>query len=94
MDLQTRKISFIQEFLNFQSEEIILRFEKLLKREKNRITSNKLEPMTLEEFNERIDTSIEDSNNDRVTEANELLSEIKKSSYIIESRTRSLANKH
>ncbi len=80
MDLQTRKISFIQEFLNFQSEEIILRFEKLLKREKNRITSNKLEPMTLEEFNERIDTSIEDSNNDRVTEANELLSEIKKSS--------------
>jgi len=80
MDLQTRKISFIQEFLNFQSEEIILRFEKLLKREKNRITSNKLEPMTLEEFNERIDTSIEDSNNDRVIEANELLSEIKKSS--------------
>ena len=78
MDLQTRKISFIQEFLNFQSEEIILRFEKLLKKEKNRITSNKLEPMTLEEFNERIDTSMEDSNNERVTEANELLSEIEK----------------
>ena len=78
MDLQTRKISFIQEFLNFQSEEIILRFEKLLKKEKNRITSNKLEPMTLEEFNERIDASMEDSNNERVTEANELLSEIEK----------------
>ncbi len=78
MDLQTRKISFIQEFLNFQSEEIILRFEKLLKKEKNRITSNKLEPMTLEEFNERVDASVEDSNNDRVTEANELLSEIEK----------------
>jgi len=78
MDLQTRKISFIQEFLNLQSEEIILRFEKLLKKEKNRITSNKLEPMTLEEFNERIDASMEDSNNERVTESNELLSEIEK----------------
>lgn len=78
MDLQTRKISFIQEFLNFQSEEIILRFEKLLKKEKNRITSNKLEPMTIEEFNGRIDASMEDSNNERVTEANELLSEIEK----------------
>jgi len=78
MDLQTRKISFIQEFLNFQNEEIILRFEKLLKKEKNRITSNKLEPMTLEEFNRRIDTSLEDSNNDRITESSELLSEIEK----------------
>lgn len=78
MDLQTRKISFIQEFLNLQSEEIILRFEKLLKKEKNRITSNKLEPMTLEEFNERIDASMEDSNNERVIESNELLSEIEK----------------
>ena len=78
MDLQTRKISFIQEFLNFQNEEVVLRFEKLLKQEKTRITSNKLSPMTLEEFNRRIDTSIDDSNNDRITEAKELLSEIEK----------------
>ena len=31
MDLQTRKISFVQEFLNLQSEEIILQFEKMSK---------------------------------------------------------------
>jgi len=78
MDLQTRKISFIQEFLNFQNEEIILRFEKLLKNEKTKITSDKIDSMTLEEFNKRIDTSMDDSNNDRITEANELLSEIEK----------------
>ncbi len=78
MDIQTRKISFIKEFLNFQNEEIILRFEKLLRKEKQRITSNKLEPMTLEEFYKRIDISLEDSNNDRVTESSELLSEIEK----------------
>ncbi len=78
MDLQTRKISFIKEFLNFQSEEIILRFEKLLKQEKKRIASDELEPMTLEEFNKRIDISMEDSNNERVTESGELLSQIEK----------------
>jgi len=76
MDLQTRKISFIQEFLNLQNEEIILRFEELLKKEKKRITSNELEPMTLGEFNKRINNSMEDSLNDRITESDKLVSEI------------------
>jgi len=78
MDLQTRKISFVQEFLNLQSEEIILQFEKLLRREKKKITSKELNPLTLDEFNSRIDTSLEDSEEDRLTESSELLSEIKK----------------
>lgn len=78
MDLQTRKIQFVQEFLNFQSEEIIHRFEKLLRREKMRKSSAEFEPMTLEEFNKRIDRSIEDSNSDRVIESDKLLSEIEK----------------
>ena len=34
MDLQTRKIEFVQEFLKIQSEEAIERLEKLLKKEK------------------------------------------------------------
>ncbi|RLD45049.1 MAG: hypothetical protein DRI89_02195 [Bacteroidetes bacterium] len=78
MDLQTRKISFVQEFLNLQSEEIILQFEKLLRREKKKISSKELNPMTLEEFNSRIDTSLEDSGKGRLTESSELLSEIEK----------------
>jgi len=78
MDLQTRKISFVQEFLNLQSEEIILQFEKLLRREKKKISSKELNPMTLEEFNSRIDTSLEDSDKGRLTESSELLSEIEK----------------
>jgi hypothetical protein len=78
MDLQTRKIQFIQEFLNLQSEEIINRFEKLLRSEKKRISKNRIEPLTLVEFNKRIDTSMEDSLNDRVMESNELLSKIEK----------------
>ena len=34
MDLQTRKIEFVQEFLKIQSEEAIGRLEKLLKEKK------------------------------------------------------------
>jgi hypothetical protein len=32
MDLQTRKLTFVKEFLNIQSEEIVDRFEKMLKK--------------------------------------------------------------
>jgi hypothetical protein len=78
MDLQTRKISFVQEFLKLQNEEIISLFEKLLRKERKKISSKKLEPMTLEEFNKRIDLSLEDSEKGRLTESNELLSEIEK----------------
>ncbi|OQX78392.1 MAG: hypothetical protein B6D61_05690 [Bacteroidetes bacterium 4484_249] len=78
MDLQTRKISFVQEFLNLQNEEIISLFEKLLRKETKKISTKRLEPMTLEEFNKRIDLSIEDSEKDRLTESNKLLSEIEK----------------
>ena len=57
-----------------QSEELISRFERLMK------TNNDEEfsPFSNEEFNERIDESIEDSKNDRITESDELFSEIKK----------------
>lgn len=72
MDIQTRKIEFVQAFLKLQSEELISRFEKLLKSEK----PTTIQPMTLEELNERIDKSLSDSQNDRVTEAHQLIEEI------------------
>jgi len=78
MDIQTRKISFVQEFLKLQNEKIILRFEKLLQNEKKNIVENDIQPMSIEEFNRRIDLSLEDSKKGRLTEANELISEIEK----------------
>jgi hypothetical protein len=36
MDLQTRKISFVQEFLSIQSEEVISSLEKYFKKEKKK----------------------------------------------------------
>jgi hypothetical protein len=77
MDLQSRKIQFVQEFLKLQSEEAIARLEKLLKMEK-KWDGNGLEPMTVKEFNDRIDKSMEDSEKGRLTNVDDLLAEIEK----------------
>jgi len=73
MDIQTRKIEFIQAFLKLQNEKVISLFENLLKSE----TRKTLKPMSIEKLNERVDSSIFDSENDNVTETKSLLKEIK-----------------
>ncbi len=77
MDLQTRKIEFIQEFLKLQSEEAIARLEKLLKKERKATVSKDLKPMTKEELNQRIDQSESDFRNNRFKRTSELLSKYK-----------------
>jgi hypothetical protein len=78
MDLQTRKIAFVQEFLSIQNEEIVSRLEKLLKKEKIEIKDKPFKPMSVAELNRRIDQSEQDSINGRLTESKDLLKEIKK----------------
>ena len=68
MDLQSRKIEFMQEFLKVQSEEVISRLESILRKGKE----NDLKPMTIEEFNLRIDKSMNDSENGKLIESSEL----------------------
>jgi len=85
MDLQTRKLEFIKEFLKIQSEEVVLRLEIILKKE-NKTTKEEEEeeeeenfkPMTINQFNARIDQSMEDSKNNRLIEASEFKSKIDK----------------
>jgi hypothetical protein len=78
MDLQTRKTAFVQEFLSIESEEVISRFEKLLKNRKKTKKDIDFQPMTIAEFNRRIDQSEQDSINGRLTEMNDFLAEIEK----------------
>lgn len=59
MDIQTRKIEFVQAFLKLQSEELVSLFENILNSE----TKEDLKPMTIEEFNSRIDQSEKDFKN-------------------------------
>ena len=74
MDLQSRKIEFMQEFLKIQSEEVISRLENLLRKEKQESFNS----MTVEEFNLRIDKSMEDSINGKLIEASDLKAKIEK----------------
>ncbi|MFK5891118.1 MAG: hypothetical protein QM486_10365 [Flavobacteriaceae bacterium] len=68
MNIQARKIEFIQEFLKLQSEEVILRMEKFLKMEKELI----INPMSTKELNKRLELSESDFENNNYKTNSEL----------------------
>jgi hypothetical protein len=74
MNLEARKIEFVKKILNLQSEEIISRLEKFLKKEKKSINETIFEPMTPEDFNKRIDQSEIDFLNNRFKTSDALIS--------------------
>jgi hypothetical protein len=78
MNLQTRKLELIKNFLTIQNEELISNIEDLLMINQNLIKNNKILPFTLIELQNRIDKSLEDSKNGKVIEVNELIEEIEK----------------
>ena len=78
MDLQTRKLEFIKDFLKLNSEEAVIKLEKLLRRQRQEDSERDLVPMTLEELNSRIDESMLDSQSGRLTNSEKLKSEIDK----------------
>jgi len=72
MDIQSRKLTFIQEFLLRQNEDIILGLEKMLKKHKSIGYEESLKPMSMEQFNADFDQSLEDLANDNVISARDL----------------------
>ena len=78
MNIEARKIEFIQEFLKLQREETISKLEKILQKERKYSDNKKTDTMSARELNKRIDKSMEDSRNGRLTEADDLLAEIEK----------------
>ncbi|MCO5229927.1 MAG: hypothetical protein M9958_02095 [Chitinophagales bacterium] len=73
MDIQTRKIEFIQSFLKLQSEEVISKLEKILKKNQVDETSEDLKPFSIEELNNRIAQSEKDFDNGKFKTTSELL---------------------
>lgn len=76
MDLETRKISFVQEFLRLQNEEIVSGLEKLLRKRKAELIERNLKPMSMEQYNSEIDQAMEDSANRRMIKATDLKAKI------------------
>ena len=74
MDLPTRKIEFVKAFLKIQSEEVIDRLEKLLKKESIDSNNDSFNPMSEEELNNRVEQSELDFQNNRFKSSAELLS--------------------
>tara|TARA_B100000949_G_C14011628_1_gene337521 strand:- start:203 stop:445 length:243 start_codon:yes stop_codon:yes gene_type:complete len=78
MDLEARKISFVQEFLRLQNEEIVSGLEKLLRKSKAELTEKNFKPMSMEQYNAEIDQAMEDSKNGRMIKATDLKAKIQK----------------
>ena len=76
MDIQARKIHFVEEFLRVADDELVTKLENVLKVERKKKMEKELNPMTLKEFNEIIDQSEADYTNGRVSEARHLLNQI------------------
>lgn len=77
MNIEARKIEFIQEFLKLQSEEAISRLEKILKKEKKASDERRFQPMTVDELNKRIKQSESDFKNNRFKTSSDLLAKYK-----------------
>ncbi|MEY5040621.1 MAG: hypothetical protein RLZZ414_149 [Bacteroidota bacterium] len=77
MNLEARKIEFVQEFLKLQSEEVISRLEKILKKEKNSSNENIFNSITKDELNKRITQSESDFKNNLFKSSSELLEKYK-----------------
>ena len=72
MDIQTRKINFVQEFLGINNVKLIEKLERILLEDKAREYEANLKPMEMDELNEIADNSIEDSQYGKVIDVNEL----------------------
>ncbi len=78
MDLEARKINFVQEFLRIENEKIINALEKVLRKSKSELSEHNLAPMSIEQFNAEIDKALDDSENERMITITDLKAKINK----------------
>ena len=76
MDIQTKKLHFVQEFLLINDEKIIDKLNNLLEIERNKKGEKQLVPFTIEEFNKMIDRAESDSKEGRFISAEKMKKEI------------------
>jgi hypothetical protein len=78
MDIQTRKINFVQEFLRLRNIKLIEKLEKILLEDKAKDYEANLKPLSIDNFNKMIDKSIEDAKQGNVVNARDLKESAKK----------------
>ncbi len=75
MNIQARKLSFVQEFLKLNNEEAVISLEELLEQLQGE-TETEMKPMSMKELNKRIDRALDDAENGRVLTLDELRNEM------------------
>ena len=78
MDIQTRKINFVQEFLRLRNIKLIEKLEKILLEDKAKDYEANLKPMSVDNFNKMIDKSIDEVKQGKVVNTRELKESVKK----------------
>ena len=78
MDIQTRKINFVQEFLRLRNIKLIEKLEKILLEDKAKDYEANLKPLSIDNFNKMIDKSIEDAKQGNVVSTRDLKESVKK----------------
>ena len=66
MNTQIQKLSFIEEYLKITDESILDKLAALLKKERQKKLKNQLNPMTMEELQDRLHRSEEDIRQGRI----------------------------
>ncbi len=77
MNIQTRKLVLIEEFLSISDENLITKIESFIKQEKKASHEMSLKPMSMSEFHEMIDQAKRDSDAGRVISHQELKKKVK-----------------
>jgi hypothetical protein len=76
MDLQKRKLHFIQNFLKYANNSILDKFEEIMNTERTKAFEKELKPMSLSQYEQRITNAIADAKNNRGKTATSLKKEI------------------
>ena len=76
MDLETKKIRFLREVLRLNNDKIIDKLERVLHQERKKSGEDEPGEMSLEAFNSLIDKAEDDSKNDRLYNAGNILKDI------------------
>ena len=78
MDIQTRKLHFIQDFLRLANGNILEKFEKMLAQEREKKFVEEIKPMTMHQYEQSIDRAFDDIKNNKVKTARGLKKDVEK----------------
>lgn len=76
MDIQSRKIQVVRDFLSISSEELVEKFENLLKEQYRKMLEKEIKPMSVQEYDLLFQRAIEDMKNGKVKNARNIKKEI------------------